>query len=218
MSLATELVQAGTPPGRLEVNCRIVMDEVPGQGHQIVGSVLRVRADVDGADDARSRGDRARRRGLSLLGAAQAGGRGRAHLALSSARSSSPCSSSSGGRSRARRRPREPRRERDRPHAVASRRRRRGRATRRARTPRRAPGPARPGRPPRSARSRHSARGRAASARLEPPRAVRRGCHPRPFVANAGRRRAPAMPIASARRANCASFPAQIISSPSRAR
>ena len=52
MSLATELVQAGTPPGRLEVNCRIVMDEVPGQGHQIVGSVLRVRADVDGADDA----------------------------------------------------------------------------------------------------------------------------------------------------------------------
>ncbi len=52
MSLATELVQAGTPPGRLEVNCRIVMDEVPGQGHQIVGSVLRVRADVEGADDA----------------------------------------------------------------------------------------------------------------------------------------------------------------------
>jgi len=52
MSLATELVQAGTPPGRLEVNCRIVMDEVPGQGHQIVGSIVRVRADVEGADDA----------------------------------------------------------------------------------------------------------------------------------------------------------------------
>ena len=52
MSLATELVLAGTPPGRLEVNCRIVMDEVPGQGHQIVGSIVRVRADVEGADDA----------------------------------------------------------------------------------------------------------------------------------------------------------------------
>jgi osmotically inducible protein OsmC len=52
MSLATELVQAGTPPGRLEVNCRIVMDEVPGQGHQIVGSIVHVRADVEGADDA----------------------------------------------------------------------------------------------------------------------------------------------------------------------
>jgi osmotically inducible protein OsmC len=52
MSLATELVQAGTPPGRLKVNCRIVMDEVPGQGHQIVGSVLQVRADVEGADEA----------------------------------------------------------------------------------------------------------------------------------------------------------------------
>ena len=51
MSLANELVQAGTPPGRLEVNCRIVMDEVPGQGHQIVGSVVHVRAEVD-ADDA----------------------------------------------------------------------------------------------------------------------------------------------------------------------
>ncbi|HST18485.1 MAG TPA: OsmC family peroxiredoxin [Gaiellaceae bacterium] len=52
MSLANELVQAGTPPGRLEINCRIVMDEVSGQGHQIVGSVLQVRADVEGADDA----------------------------------------------------------------------------------------------------------------------------------------------------------------------
>lgn len=52
MSLAAELVQAGTPPGRLEVNCRILMDEVPGQGHQIVGSIVHVRAEVDGADDA----------------------------------------------------------------------------------------------------------------------------------------------------------------------
>jgi lipoyl-dependent peroxiredoxin len=52
MSLASELTQAGTPPGRLEVTCRIVMDEVPEQGHQIVGSVVTVRADVDGADGA----------------------------------------------------------------------------------------------------------------------------------------------------------------------
>jgi lipoyl-dependent peroxiredoxin len=52
MSLAGELVQAGTPPGRLEVNCRIVMDEVEGQGHQIVGSVVTVKADVEGADRA----------------------------------------------------------------------------------------------------------------------------------------------------------------------
>jgi osmotically inducible protein OsmC len=49
-SLATELVQAGTPPGRIEVDCRIVMDEVEGQGHQIVGSVVTVKADVQGAD------------------------------------------------------------------------------------------------------------------------------------------------------------------------
>ena len=38
MSLASELTQAGTPPGRLDVSCRIVMDEVEGQGHQIVAS------------------------------------------------------------------------------------------------------------------------------------------------------------------------------------
>ncbi|HEY7399207.1 MAG TPA: OsmC family peroxiredoxin [Gaiellaceae bacterium] len=52
MSLAGELAQAGTPPGRLAVACRIVMDEVEGQGHQIVGSILTVEADVDGVDEA----------------------------------------------------------------------------------------------------------------------------------------------------------------------
>ena len=52
MSLASELTQAGTPPGRLDVSVTIVMDEVPEQGHQIVGSVVQVRAEVDGADDA----------------------------------------------------------------------------------------------------------------------------------------------------------------------
>ena len=51
MSLATELVQAGTPPGRLVVDCQIVMDEVEGQGHQIVGSNVTVAAEVDGLDE-----------------------------------------------------------------------------------------------------------------------------------------------------------------------
>ena len=52
MSLATELVQAGTPPGRLVVRCRIVMDEVEGEGHQIVGSIVTVAAEVEGTDRA----------------------------------------------------------------------------------------------------------------------------------------------------------------------
>jgi len=60
MSLATELVQAGTPPGRLVVDCQIVMDEVEGQGHQIVGSNVTVAAEVDGLDDASLRGAIAR--------------------------------------------------------------------------------------------------------------------------------------------------------------
>jgi osmotically inducible protein OsmC len=50
MSLATELTQAGTPPGRIESTCRIVMDEVPGEGHQIVGSQVTLRATAEGAD------------------------------------------------------------------------------------------------------------------------------------------------------------------------
>ncbi len=52
MSLASELVTAGTPPGRLEVTCRIVMDEVEGQGHQIVGSQVELVAAAEGLDDA----------------------------------------------------------------------------------------------------------------------------------------------------------------------
>jgi osmotically inducible protein OsmC len=51
MSLATELTQAGTPPGRLEVTCTIVMDEVEGQGHQIVGSNVDAVVAVDGLDE-----------------------------------------------------------------------------------------------------------------------------------------------------------------------
>ena len=52
MSLATELTKAGTPPGRLETRVRIVMDEVEGQGHLIVGSQVEITAAVDGVDDA----------------------------------------------------------------------------------------------------------------------------------------------------------------------
>jgi lipoyl-dependent peroxiredoxin len=50
MSLAGELTGAGTPPVRLDVRCTIVMDEVEGQGHQIVASNVEVRAAVNGLD------------------------------------------------------------------------------------------------------------------------------------------------------------------------
>jgi osmotically inducible protein OsmC len=52
MSLASELTQAGTPPGRLDVACRIVMDEVEGQGHQIVASHVEAAVAAEGLDDA----------------------------------------------------------------------------------------------------------------------------------------------------------------------
>ena len=52
MSLASELTQAGTPPGRLDVECRVVMDEVEGQGHQIVASFVQATVAVDGLDEA----------------------------------------------------------------------------------------------------------------------------------------------------------------------
>ena len=51
-SLAGELTGLGLPPARLEVTCRIRLDEVAGAGHQIVGSALSVRAEVPGADAA----------------------------------------------------------------------------------------------------------------------------------------------------------------------
>jgi osmotically inducible protein OsmC len=51
MSLASELSRAGTPPGRLDTTCRIVMDEVEGQGHQIVASHVELVAALDGVDD-----------------------------------------------------------------------------------------------------------------------------------------------------------------------
>jgi len=51
MSLAGELTGADTPPGSLEVTCTIVMDEVEGQGHQIVGSRVEAVVAVDGLED-----------------------------------------------------------------------------------------------------------------------------------------------------------------------
>lgn len=50
MSLASELTQAGTPPGRLQVTCRIVMDEV-GENHEVVASHVDAVVDADGAND-----------------------------------------------------------------------------------------------------------------------------------------------------------------------
>jgi osmotically inducible protein OsmC len=51
MSVAGELTAAGTPPGHLNATVTIVMDEVEGQGHQIVGSVVEIEARVEGIDD-----------------------------------------------------------------------------------------------------------------------------------------------------------------------
>ena len=50
-SLGSELARDGTPPTRLAVRCTIVMDEVPDQGHQIVGAQLAVTVEVDGSSD-----------------------------------------------------------------------------------------------------------------------------------------------------------------------
>jgi osmotically inducible protein OsmC len=52
MSLAGELTKAGTPPGHLEATVTIHMDEVEGQGHQIVGSVVEFVVQADGVEDA----------------------------------------------------------------------------------------------------------------------------------------------------------------------
>ena len=50
-SLAGELTRAGSPPDTLAVTSNVVMDEVKGKGHLIVGSELRVRARVPGIDE-----------------------------------------------------------------------------------------------------------------------------------------------------------------------
>ena len=51
MSIAGELVGAGITPGRIDVTCTIVMDEVEGQGHQIVGSNVEAVVAAEGLDD-----------------------------------------------------------------------------------------------------------------------------------------------------------------------
>ena len=51
MSLAGVLTGAGTPPTKLDVTCRIVMDEVESGGHQIVGSHVDFAVSADGLDD-----------------------------------------------------------------------------------------------------------------------------------------------------------------------
>ena len=77
MSLAGELTGAGTPPGRLEVHCRITMDEVEGQGHLIVHSALDVRARVAGvAHDAFAEAVEAAHRGCSFSSLLRAAGVG----------------------------------------------------------------------------------------------------------------------------------------------
>jgi lipoyl-dependent peroxiredoxin len=52
MSLVGELTSAGTPPGRIDTEVTISMDEVEGQGHQITGSGVEFVVQVDGLDDA----------------------------------------------------------------------------------------------------------------------------------------------------------------------
>jgi osmotically inducible protein OsmC len=50
MSLAGELTGAGTPPERVVVDCTIVMDEVEGEGHQIVASQVTMRVQAGSLD------------------------------------------------------------------------------------------------------------------------------------------------------------------------
>ena len=50
MGLAAELTGAEAPPEKLDVTCTIVMDEVEGQGHQIVGSEIETDAIAPGLD------------------------------------------------------------------------------------------------------------------------------------------------------------------------
>jgi osmotically inducible protein OsmC len=49
-SLGSELARAGHPPDSMSLTCTITMDEVEGQGHQIVASDISARVRVAGAD------------------------------------------------------------------------------------------------------------------------------------------------------------------------
>ena len=48
MALASVLTNADVPPGRLDVSCRVTLDENADQGFRITRSALVVEADVDG--------------------------------------------------------------------------------------------------------------------------------------------------------------------------
>jgi len=48
MALASVLTNAEVPPGRLDVSCRITLDDDAEQGFRIARSALVVEADVDG--------------------------------------------------------------------------------------------------------------------------------------------------------------------------
>jgi osmotically inducible protein OsmC len=50
-SLGSELARAGTPPERLQVHCRITMDEIETGDHRIVASAITAHGVVPGADD-----------------------------------------------------------------------------------------------------------------------------------------------------------------------
>ncbi|HEY0414855.1 MAG TPA: OsmC family peroxiredoxin [Gaiellaceae bacterium] len=56
MSITGELTGAGTPPERLEVTCTVVMDEVEGQGHEIVASHVTI-SGADVPDEILARAD-----------------------------------------------------------------------------------------------------------------------------------------------------------------
>jgi len=51
-SLGSELARVGAPPDRMTVRCTVTMDEVEGQGHQIVGSAIEAIAVVGELDAA----------------------------------------------------------------------------------------------------------------------------------------------------------------------
>ena len=51
-SLGGELARAGTPPERLDVRCRVTMDEVEGSGHRIVSSHISATGSVPECDAA----------------------------------------------------------------------------------------------------------------------------------------------------------------------
>jgi len=51
MGLAAELAGADTPVERLDVHCRVTMDEVEGKGHLVVDSTITARAVAPGATE-----------------------------------------------------------------------------------------------------------------------------------------------------------------------